>query len=133
MQSVSLPVIKEMIFRATPITATRAREIGIANQVVPASALDSTVAAMISDILSNSPLAITLIKEHDLQVLAQPLRSVPAPSTLCRECAAKFTIARTIRRAFGLFLKSARLSSSAIDTAATAVIAASFPPRPTPL
>lgn len=69
MQSVSLPIIKEMIFRATPISAKRASEIGMVNQVVPATSLDAAAAAITSDVLSNSPLAITLLKEQ-LQVLA---------------------------------------------------------------
>ena len=69
MQSVSLPIIKEMIFRATPISAVRAREIGMVNQVVPSVELDSAVAAIIFDVLSNSPLTISLLKEQ-LQVLA---------------------------------------------------------------
>ncbi len=69
MQSVSLPIIKEMIFRATPITAARALEIGMVNHVVPADELDLAAATIIRDVLCNSPLAITLLKEQ-LQVLA---------------------------------------------------------------
>ena len=74
MQSVSLPVIKELMFRAKPISASRACEIGIVNHVVPASELDSTVAEVASDVLRNSPLVIALLKEQ-LQVLtaASPL------------------------------------------------------------
>jgi methylmalonyl-CoA decarboxylase len=69
MQSVSLPVIKELLFRAKPVTAARACEIGIVNHVVPAAELDLRVAAICDDILRNSPLVIALMKEQ-LQVLA---------------------------------------------------------------
>lgn len=69
MQSVSLPVIKELLFRAKPITAARACEIGIVNHVVPAAELDLKVAEICGDILRNSPLVIALMKEQ-LQVLA---------------------------------------------------------------
>jgi methylmalonyl-CoA decarboxylase len=69
MQSVSLPIIKEMIFRATPISAARACEVGIINRVVPASQLDSVAAEIVADICRNSPLVIALLKEQ-LQVLA---------------------------------------------------------------
>jgi methylmalonyl-CoA decarboxylase len=69
MQSVSLPVIKELLFRAKPISAARACDIGIVNRVVPAADLDSAVAEIAADVLRNSPLVIALLKEQ-LQVLA---------------------------------------------------------------
>jgi methylmalonyl-CoA decarboxylase len=77
MQSVSLPIIKEMMFRAKPVLAARAREAGMVNHVVPAAELDSAAAAIISDVMSNSPLAIALLKEQ-LQVLsaATPLSPI---------------------------------------------------------
>lgn len=69
MQSVSLPVIKELLFRAKPVPAARACEIGIVNHVVPAAELDAKAAAICEDILRNSPLVIALMKEQ-LHVLA---------------------------------------------------------------
>lgn len=69
MQSVSLPVIKEMLFRAQPISAEWAREAGIVNHVVPAAQLDVAVAEIAADVRRNSPLVIALLKEQ-LQVLA---------------------------------------------------------------
>jgi methylmalonyl-CoA decarboxylase len=69
MQSVSLTVIKELLFRAQPIPAARACEIGVVNHVVPASELDAKVAAIAEDVQRNSPLVIALLKEQ-LQVLA---------------------------------------------------------------
>jgi methylmalonyl-CoA decarboxylase len=68
-QSVSLPVIKEMLFRARPISAARACEIGLINYVVPAALLESTVGEIVADILRNSPHVIALLKEQ-LLVLA---------------------------------------------------------------
>lgn len=68
-QSVSLPVIKEMLFRARPIPASYAHDIGIVNHVVPAAELQATVDAIVADILRNSPLVIALLKEQ-LQVLS---------------------------------------------------------------
>jgi methylmalonyl-CoA decarboxylase len=69
MQSVSLPVIKELMFRAKAISAARAREIGLVNCVVPVSELDSSAAEIAADVLRNSPLVIALLKEQ-LLVLA---------------------------------------------------------------
>ncbi len=69
MQSVSLPIIKEMLFRAKPISARQARDAGIVNHVVPAAELDCAAAEMAADILVNSSLVITLLKEQ-LHVLS---------------------------------------------------------------
>lgn len=69
LQSISLTNIKELLFRARPISATRAREIGLVNQVVPVEELDRTVAAIASDIIQNSPLVVALLKE-ELEALA---------------------------------------------------------------
>jgi len=81
MQSVSLPVIKELMFRAKGISAMRAWEIGIVNHVVPVSELDSKTEEIAEDVSHNSPLVIALLKE-ELQVLvaASPL----SPSTFER-------------------------------------------------
>jgi methylmalonyl-CoA decarboxylase len=68
-QSVSLPVIKEMLFRAKPISAARACDIGLVNYAVPMAELESAVAGIVADVLRNSPLVIALLKEQ-LNVLA---------------------------------------------------------------
>jgi methylmalonyl-CoA decarboxylase len=77
MQSVSLPVIKEMLFRARPISAARAHEIGMINYVVPASELDAKAQSIAAEILTNSPLVIALLKEQ-LQVLGEAYPLNPA-------------------------------------------------------
>ena len=77
MQSVSLPVIKEMLFRARPISAERAHEVGMINYVVPVSELDAKAQAIAAEILTNSPLVIALLKEQ-LQVLGEAYPLSPA-------------------------------------------------------
>jgi methylmalonyl-CoA decarboxylase len=69
MQSMTLPKIKELLFRARSISAAEAGEAGLVNHVVAASELDATLADVISDILRNSPLVIALMKE-ELETLA---------------------------------------------------------------
>jgi len=64
MQSVSLVLIKEMLFRAQPISAARALEAGVVNHVVPASSLDTTLDEVVADIARNSPLVIALLKQE---------------------------------------------------------------------
>ena len=70
MQSVSLPIIKEMLFTAQPMTAERALRLGLINQVVPADRLESATAELAGHMIRNSPLVISLLKEQ-LRVLAE--------------------------------------------------------------
>ena len=74
MQSVSLPIIKEMLFTAQPIPAGRALRVGIVNDVVPAGRLDAAAAELAENVVRNSPLVISLLKQQ-LRVLsgAHPL------------------------------------------------------------
>lgn len=74
MRSVSLPVIKELLFTARPMPAARALQVGIVNQVVPAEGLEAATAELTVQIARNSPLVIGLLKEQ-LRVLggATPL------------------------------------------------------------
>ncbi|HYA71417.1 MAG TPA: methylmalonyl-CoA decarboxylase [Thermoplasmata archaeon] len=64
MQSVSMVLIKEMLFRAQPISAARALEAGVINRVVPAELLDATLSEVATDIGRNSPLVISLLKQE---------------------------------------------------------------------
>jgi methylmalonyl-CoA decarboxylase len=68
--SVPLVVVKEMLFRAAPISAQRAYEVGIANYVLPIEQLEAKTFELAEDILANSSLVITLLKE-EIHVLAQ--------------------------------------------------------------
>jgi methylmalonyl-CoA decarboxylase len=70
--SVPMVVIKEMLFRAKPISAQRAYEVGIANYLVPADQLEARTLELAQDMLANSPLVITLLKE-ETHVLAHAL------------------------------------------------------------
>ncbi len=64
MQSVSMVLIKEMLFRAQPITADRALQAGVVNRVVPAEDLDAALSEVAADIGRNSPLVISLLKQE---------------------------------------------------------------------
>ena len=68
--SVPLVVVKEMLFRAAPISAQRAYEVGIANYVLPVEQLEATTFELAKDMLANSALVITLLKE-EIHVLNQ--------------------------------------------------------------
>ena len=70
MQTVSLPVLKEMLFTAQPMSADRALRVGLINQVVPAERLEATTTELAGQIILNSPLVISLLKEQ-LRVLAE--------------------------------------------------------------
>lgn len=70
--SVPMAVVKEMLFRAKPISAQRAYEVGIANYVVPTDQLEAKTLELAEDMLANSPLVITLLKE-ETHVLAHAL------------------------------------------------------------
>ena len=70
MQSVSLPVVKEMLFTAQAIPADRALQVGIINHLVPADRLEATTEDLAGSITRNSPLVISLLKEQ-LRVLAE--------------------------------------------------------------
>ena len=69
MRSVSLPIMKEMLFTAQPMPAARALQVGIVNLVVPAERLEAAMAELAAHITRNSPLVIGLLKE-ELNVLA---------------------------------------------------------------
>jgi methylmalonyl-CoA decarboxylase len=70
MQSVSLLVVKEMMFTAQPMTADRALRVGLINHVVPAERLESATTELARCMIQNSPLVISLLKEQ-LRVLGE--------------------------------------------------------------
>ncbi len=61
---VGLHIAKEMFFTAAPITAERAEKYGILNRLVPPEELESVTYGMARQIVRNSPLAISVIKEQ---------------------------------------------------------------------
>lgn len=77
MHTLSLSVLKEMIFLGTPLSAARACAIGLVNRVVPAIELDSAVTEITSEMVSTAPLTIALLKEQ-LHFLAEATTLSPA-------------------------------------------------------
>jgi methylmalonyl-CoA decarboxylase len=64
MKNTSLPVMREILFTAKPITAQRAREIGLINHTVPAEELENFTAELVNTIKNNAPLVISVMKEE---------------------------------------------------------------------
>jgi enoyl-CoA hydratase/carnithine racemase len=63
-------VAMEMLLTGQPITAQRAREVGLVNRVVPANELDAAVRALADAIRASSPLTVRLGKAAFYQQLA---------------------------------------------------------------
>jgi methylmalonyl-CoA decarboxylase len=61
--------VKEMLFAARPVNATRMAAYGVVNAVVPADELEKTTAELAADIASLSPLVHRIMKE-EVRVLA---------------------------------------------------------------
>ena len=61
-------IAKELFFTAQPISAVRARELGILNHLVEPDTLEAFTYELVSRIAENSPLAIRVLKEQ-LRVL----------------------------------------------------------------
>ena len=76
MQRIDLPIAKELLFTARPISAERALDVGFVNQVVPLAALEAATADLAANITRNSPLVIALLKEQ-LRVLSTATALTP--------------------------------------------------------
>ena len=63
-RNISIPNMKELLFTAKPVTAQRAKLIGIINHHVPIEELEEYTLSMVKDIKHNAPLAISVIKEE---------------------------------------------------------------------
>lgn len=70
MQNAGLGILKEMLFTAQPISARRAMEAGLVNQVVPGDRLEEATITLAAQIARNSPLVVSLLKEQ-LRVLSE--------------------------------------------------------------
>lgn len=64
MNMIPLPVAKEMLFSAQPISAARAFDLGIVNGIVPAAEIEDHVLKLTETIAANSPLSISVMKEE---------------------------------------------------------------------
>ncbi len=69
-KSVSMPLIKEMLFTAQPFPAAWARDAGLVNRVVPAEQLEAVTRELCDRIIQNSPTVIAILKE-ELHVLSE--------------------------------------------------------------
>lgn len=69
MKVADMHFLKEMLFAARPITATRMAAYGVVNAVVPTEDLEQTTAGLADDIRSSSSLVHRIMKE-ELRVLA---------------------------------------------------------------
>jgi len=69
-------IVKELFFTAQPISAERARELGLLNHLVPAEELEAFTFGLAERILENSPLAIRVLKEQ-LRVLGNSYSMSP--------------------------------------------------------
>ena len=76
MNNISIPLIKEMLFTAAPISAKKAMDAGIINHAVKTKDLEKFTFDIIEKIKKNAPLAITLIKE-EIQVLSSSCAVTP--------------------------------------------------------
>jgi methylmalonyl-CoA decarboxylase len=69
-------IVKELFFTAQPISATRARELGLLNHMVEADLLEAFTMNLVGQIVENSPLAISVLKEQ-LRVLGNSYSMSP--------------------------------------------------------
>ena len=69
MKVVNMPIIKEMLFTARPVSAQRLMECGVINHVVPREELESFTQQLAMQIVETSPLVLRILKE-ELRVLA---------------------------------------------------------------
>lgn len=76
MKILSMPLLKEMLFTARPITAERALAAGALNYLVPMPELERVVYELAASISETSPLCVAVIKE-ELRMLSEsrPLSS----------------------------------------------------------
>ena len=72
-RQVPLKLAMEYLLTGKSMTATRAVEIGIINQVVPYSELDEAVDALIDQIMLGAPLSLQATKQAAMRGLDRPL------------------------------------------------------------
>jgi methylmalonyl-CoA decarboxylase len=76
MNMIPLPVAKEMLFTAQPISTFQALNCGIINYIKPAEEIESFVYGLAGQIVVNSPLSIGVMKE-ELRLLASARTITP--------------------------------------------------------
>jgi methylmalonyl-CoA decarboxylase len=111
MKVADMHLVKEMLFTARPVTASRLAASGVVNAVVPVEELERATTKMAADITAMSPLVHRIMKE-ELRVLANALSLTPEGTSASSPSAARSTTARTTKRASARSWRSARLSST---------------------
>jgi len=76
LNTLGLPLAKEMFFTAQPINGERAERIGILNHMVPVEELEEFTMNLARQIAANSPLSISVMKEQ-LRIMANALPLSP--------------------------------------------------------
>lgn len=76
MKVADMHLVKEMLFTARPVTASRMAASGVVNAVVPVEELERATTKMAADITAMSPLVHRIMKE-ELRVLANALSLTP--------------------------------------------------------
>jgi methylmalonyl-CoA decarboxylase len=76
MKVADMHLVKEMLFTARPVTASRLAASGVVNAVVPVEELERATTKMAADITAMSPLVHRIMKE-ELRVLANALSLTP--------------------------------------------------------
>jgi methylmalonyl-CoA decarboxylase len=74
--TLGMPLAREMFFTGQSVTAARAARLGVLNHLVPVAELEDFTYAMARQIAANSPISISVIKEQ-LQILANALPLSP--------------------------------------------------------
>jgi methylmalonyl-CoA decarboxylase len=74
--TVGLPLAREMFFTGRTVTGERAARLGVLNHLVPVAELEDFTYAMARQIAANSPISVSVIKEQ-LQILANALPLSP--------------------------------------------------------
>ena len=64
MNILGMRITKEMFFTAQPLSAERAAQYGILNQLMPAEVLETFTYSVAENVTHNSPLSITVMKEQ---------------------------------------------------------------------
>jgi len=72
-----MSAVKEMFFTAKPVSAEKAERLGLLNHVIPVEKLEAFTYEFVNEMIKNSPLAISVIKEQ-LNILGKAHPLTPA-------------------------------------------------------
>lgn len=78
---------REILYRASPISAGRALEVGLVHAVLPAAGLDAHVAAVVDELTANAPLTLRAVKACTRALTGPPgERDLDACNELVARC-----------------------------------------------